>query len=514
MSFKKGFTKGQSSVSKQAAGVTISGFSFKQLEEDEDDEDLTAFTGKYEKLVEESQKAHKKGHERTPSNSSVSSTSSVPGEIKSFEKAISEGAGEGAKIPLKPAASLPLESANSPIRTTARAKFETSKELFSGLKGKITDKISKTIEEFSGESSSSTPSPDKEVVRQLPGQTGSTGLVEKETVTLLHSSPPSSETSAPSTETSASSVQGNPDQKEEVLSFSVVGSETASGLKKIPSSVVKEMPSFTQARTRALSAPPKEATVSLHSSGLVEDHPLAKADTEDDFEDVIEPLEVEPLPKSGHSVSDDVSEFYDPHSLETGTHIRVHEEHFTTEPAEDFTGHPAFMTTTQLKPRSKIKRLMKKNEPKTSAIATMSGLHFTPDEEIASPFQTKPATASKEQEKAEQNSASNNKPVLISSDSTSGILLRQFSAENRGLLYQRLSVVAVVLFAYLIVPLPSYISGFIMGSLLASLGWFVYMWLIEPPHLPEPVILTPIEEPLPVPEMKVTDGEEFLYKVS
>lgn len=509
MSFKKGFGKSAPSAApKPSTGISL-GFSFKQLEEDEEDEDLTAFTGKYEKLVEESQKAQKKSHERTPSNSSVSSSSSAPGEIKALEKATSDGLTEGIKVPLRPAYSLPIESTSSPIRTAARAKFETSKELFSGLKGKITDKISRTIEEFSGESSSS-PSPEKEAAKPIALNISSNlGPVQKETVTLLHSSPPDTEISSASEQTST--VQNELSEKLPPPS-SIVDSESL----KDDSSSVKEEPLFLPARVRAYSAPVRETVSHLISEVSVEDHPLAKTDVDDDFEDVIEASEVESFTRNRQGSGGDSSEFYDPQDVEDNSKILVFEEHFTSDPAEDFTGHPAFVTSTQLKPRSKIKRLIKKKEPKTSAVATMSGLHYTPDEEIVSSFENKPPVPPREAEKeSAKNSISIDTSCAVAPQPATSTILRQFSSESRGLPYQKLCTVTIVLFAYLIVPLPSYLSGFIMGVLLASLGWALYMWLMEPPRIPEPVLLLPIDdEPPPVPEMKITtEGEEFLYKV-
>ncbi|XP_005101302.1 testis-expressed protein 2 [Aplysia californica] len=470
MSFKKGLGKpSRPPPPKQGQGkgsVSLSGFSFKQLEEDEDDEDLTAFTGKYDKLVEESHRVQKQkpSSERTFSSSSVSSTSSAPAELRSLEqqpeKVVSGGSssvdGVGVrppllstgsfpmdKPPLKPAISLPVDVAahNSPIRERAKAKLETSKEIFSGLKGKITDKISRTIEEFSGDSSSS-PSPEKEKQKLLP--------VEK------------------------------PSEREPVV---------------------------------------KENVTLFRSSGIVEDHPLAHLEVEDDFEDVIEDVISASLQKEP-STEDDTLVFHEPEGRGTpDSEMLMFEEHFISEPTEDFTGMPGLSTSTQLKSRSKIKRFMKKKEPMTSAVAHMSALHFTPDEDLAKPLFRKPTSDDSQADNTASQGAAPEKSEVPSSpfsDSTANAILRQLSfADNRPVPVQKLIVISLFVFAYLILPLPSYMSGFIMGSLLATASCGFYLWLMEPPPPSEPFTLPPVEDlpPPPVPEMKVgLEGEECRHK--
>ncbi|CAL1530821.1 unnamed protein product [Lymnaea stagnalis] len=462
--------------------LSLSGFSFKQLE-DQDEEDLTAFTGKYEKIIEESQKVGKKVQERTPSTSSISSTSSVPGESKFPEKCSSEPIVDSQKSTLK---SLPLESTNSPLRNAARAKLESSKELFSGLKGKITDKISRTIEEFSGDSSNS-PSPDKERPKSFPlPRSNSFGPVEKENINLLHSAPPEKELPSPGQE------------KDMAIANEII---------------VSSLP------LNSLS--PKEMLVSSSEAGglfpeesiSIVDHPLAHTDGDDGFEDVIEPHVVDPK-KNKLSLNEDGCEFHDAHLEEVKdihSKIEVLEEYFTSEPSEDFTGFPGFSTSTQLKPRSKLHRLIKKKEPKTSAVATMSGLHYTPDEEIADPFEARLSNEIKEQHQdlpqEEKKSSSN----LIESKSSK--LLRHLSLDSLPVLpYQKLATVIIVIFAYLIVPLPTYVSGFLMGALLTSSGWGIYLWLMQPPSPQEPYVPQPVTE-APFPEMKVTnEADEGIYK--
>ncbi|KAL4240932.1 Tabersonine 6 [Mactra antiquata] len=73
----------------------------------------------------------------------------------------------------------------------------------------------------------------------------------------------------------------------------------------------------------------------------------------------------------------------------------------------------------------------------------------------------------------------------------------------------------IFLFLYMILPLPSYISGMIAGGILASGGWMLYLWIIEPPK-PREIIPPdpPLEElpPLPTPEIKEPKGEDGCFK--
>lgn len=71
---------------------------------------------------------------------------------------------------------------------------------------------------------------------------------------------------------------------------------------------------------------------------------------------------------------------------------------------------------------------------------------------------------------------------------------------------------------YVFLPLPSYISGLIMGAVLASGGWLIYLWIMAPPKPREAIPLEPSLDELPpmiVPpqlkEPKTT--EDGIYKV-
>lgn len=74
----------------------------------------------------------------------------------------------------------------------------------------------------------------------------------------------------------------------------------------------------------------------------------------------------------------------------------------------------------------------------------------------------------------------------------------------------------IVLFLYMIIPLPSYISGMVIGVMLTSAGWMLYLWVNQPARPREPIPDDlPLDKlpPLPAPEMKEPKGDDCCYKV-
>ncbi|GFO02316.1 testis-expressed sequence 2 protein-like [Plakobranchus ocellatus] len=514
MNFKKGFGRAPrpiapshtSSQAKGSAGVALSGFSFKQLEEDEDGEDLTSYTGKYEKVVEHSQKAIKRDQERSMSTSSVSSTSSGQEDIKPDKNPSARGTQVDTESK-QHSKTQSIDVAGSPLRLAARQKIETSKELFSGLKGKIADKISRTIDEFSGDQSPK-GSPEKEIAKPIlnddsHNESSDVDLVVKETVPVLRSAPPQHDTDLSKNERGKEQANSEKQDEEEEPKIDDLSQDKkpVSAKNSVSDEDVDEQSNVPVSETITPSA----------QSVSVEDHPLANLDGEDDFEDVLETSST----KRNLSVLDDSTEFHDPQNTsgEAADFLMFHEHFDNVVDPNDASG---FSTSTKVKSRSVIKRLGKK-ERKTSAVATMSALHDAPDEELVVSGEAEKTVLASSQKASEpkKHPSSLNIPVTNSSqpNNTSPLGIGILSLDPRSLPYQKLVAVAVALFAYLIVPLPSYLSGLIMGVLLSSVGWGVYMWLTEPPKQPEPFIIPPLEEAPPVPEMKITtEAEEFTYK--
>lgn len=501
------------SDSKQGARGDLSSLSFKQLEEnnDDDDDDLHLDTDKQEKIIDDPLNIFKSSSRRKSSTSSMSSTSGAEENRSSFKTTTSKVIANS-KLSGKPI-SLSTESSSMSIITNTIAKLETSKDLFSSLKGRITDKISRTIEEFSGDSSSNS-SPEKEKAKLLPHRkTSSHKTVDK-------GIDPACLASVSNTElVSSTEVKENAASVELKDKFLSQHSEPC--LEEISKSPVKEMPSLSFSKAKTLSSPQKD-TFSNFSNEVVATHSSTSftSDRDDKFEDVIEPSEAELQSKRNQSVGHDVSNLNSPCDDEADAKTHVPEKNFTIEPAEDFTGLPVSYTNDRLEYSSRVKHV-NKSDNRAQSFASFTNKHDAADKRFVSSLgheSTKKLTdgESKKQFK-EHNStdkiADEDKTTPVETSSTN-TFVQQLSLEDRVLPYQKFVAIAVLLFAYLIVPLPSYISGFMMGTLLASLCWRLYMWLIEKPGLPEPVLLTPVDEPPPVPEMKTTcEGEEYLYKV-
>ncbi|XP_060076091.1 testis-expressed protein 2-like [Ylistrum balloti] len=79
---------------------------------------------------------------------------------------------------------------------------------------------------------------------------------------------------------------------------------------------------------------------------------------------------------------------------------------------------------------------------------------------------------------------------------------------------RKLAAGSIFIFLYWILPLPSYLSGMLMGIFLASAGWAVYLWLNKPPTQRPPIERVPVSKlpPMVVPEMKDVVSEDGVYK--
>lgn len=84
-----------------------------------------------------------------------------------------------------------------------------------------------------------------------------------------------------------------------------------------------------------------------------------------------------------------------------------------------------------------------------------------------------------------------------------------------GVPIQRLGMYTLALFVYLILPLPSFVSGLMVGIALSCIGWTIYVWITKPPQPREPIKIEPLEDlpPMMVPEMKDLRPDDGKYKV-
>lgn len=80
---------------------------------------------------------------------------------------------------------------------------------------------------------------------------------------------------------------------------------------------------------------------------------------------------------------------------------------------------------------------------------------------------------------------------------------------------KKMAAGVIFLFLYMILPLPSYFSGMLIGMVLSSAGWMLYLWINQPAKSREPIPEDPPLDqlpPLPIPEMKEPKGEDCCYK--
>ncbi|CAG5129894.1 unnamed protein product [Candidula unifasciata] len=476
------------SDSKQGARTDLSGFSFKQLEENNDDDDnLFRNKDKQETIIVKTNSGH---------NSSASSMSAVSGaqEDRSSLKTTTGKVVENSKLSKKPD-SLSNETSSLAIITATIAKLETSKDLFSSFKGRITDRISRKIEEFSGDSSSNS-SQEKEKAKLFTlHKTSSQKSVEKESASVpyteLVSSTPEKEISA-----FCDLKDKSPQQSEPLM-------------KEISPSSVKEVPSFLFSKRRNLSSPQKDTFSNPVTCDLVSTQPLTTSNTEDNFENVIEPHEAELQLKRKQGANQDVCELDSSRIDEPDAETHVPAKHFSIEPTEDFSSFSVLCTSEQTKASPKIKHL-NKSETRAHSFTSFSDKTDPADKQFVFPLGQDSSKTLPEGENEKQIKEPKFIDKIADEDKAVPVIK---SATNTSSTISEVFTVAVVLFAYVIVPLPSYISGFIMGTLLASFCWRLYMWLTEKPQMPKPVLLPHVDEPPPVPEMKInSEGEEFLYK--
>jgi hypothetical protein len=425
--------------------ASIGGMSFKQLEQDEEDDDdldLT-ITGKYTNMLQQARQSPA----NLPSSAKSSSSSLASLTSKTAEASDLE---EGADKP------------SSPHRKGLAGKTMLEyKEMLSGLKGKIQEKINKKIEDFSGgdsRDSSTSTTPDREhptVAVSASGETrpnvtaanthGDEIVVTKAAAAKLKAAPPL-----------------------EVVKSSPAGLDCADGSSK-PSG----------------DGPPRPSSVPVKA--LTEDKHLPPVSLERHASSV-------PMKLSALAAEEDEDE-----------DILVFEEHFKEEPFEDFTGG---LTTsgTALRSRSKLKPM--KEKAKTQATVSMSGRMKTPATEGEA---GETGAVKKDSTPTDPYGPNDTKPSKTSS------LMRLVSHDGQSMPWPKVVAVVAGLFAYFILPIPSYLSGLIAGCVLTSVCWVVYLWLTEPPRVRDPPVLIPIEKlpPMEVPEMKEPNvQEDGVYKVS
>lgn len=257
------------------------------------------------------------------------------------------------------------------------------------------------------------------------------------------------------------------------------------------------------------SSPENETEKSIIESTLTtaDDHPLLHTD----------PLDDETIYEMNGEFGDDdnrgdLKECNDNTNIDEA--VTIVDNFFPSEPIDDYSGsitfHPrANSAPSQVRSRSKIKKLIPTRQPpvKTEPKVTLSTL-----------LNRNVSLDSTDIFLDAQDSISNNSsgsPADSSPTKNKSLTDKIDNSPNYAVPFQKLIVLVFIIFGYLIIPLPSYLSGMIMGGVLVSLGWTLFLWLTKPAVAHPPVVLETLDKlpPLTVPEMKEPKLDDGIYKV-
>ena len=218
--------------------------------------------------------------------------------------------------------------------------------------------------------------------------------------------------------------------------------------------------------------------------------------------------------------------------LEKSSSFELVEDFYSQEPFEDFTGNTSSIgllgakrssssdqisrSVSPHKPMSKLQRLigsLDKGSPGHRSVSmTLSGLLSNREEELE-PSEDEffdPQEQQQNDSSKETSSQVDTKP----SDNSLPKDGNQASPIGR-LPFQKMLAATVVLFAYLIIPLPSFVNGFCIGAVVMLGVVLFYQWWRAPPKPRETFVLPRLDElpPLRVPEMKESKNEDGKFKV-
>lgn len=234
----------------------------------------------------------------------------------------------------------------------------------------------------------------------------------------------------------------------------------------------------------------------------------AKSNKNDELtvrKEIVEQLKSVPMETNHKEISDSTDngkepliEAKDMEELEEEEEFNIVEDFYTNEPQEDFSGLPS-MARAEVFPKSKKtslkRRFVKGKAPKLKTPVSMSKLpkdKVDELEELSNDFfdanDVSPnvsGTSKQNSELSTFNSLSENVEKHVPSKKFVGII--------------------VCIFLYIIIPLPSYLSGMILGSFLASLGWISYIVITKPPTSKVHEKLIPVREMPPMVEPEIRD---------
>ncbi|CAC5377658.1 unnamed protein product [Mytilus coruscus] len=201
---------------------------------------------------------------------------------------------------------------------------------------------------------------------------------------------------------------------------------------------------------------------------------------QEEHTDVVE----ENLPSDAENEAEEVEEF------------NIVDDFYSNEPAEDFTGVPSVTSTNTFekkKPKTSLKRrLVKGKVPKLTSPVAMSKLSKDKVDEL--------------EEATFFNAADETVTVTSKSKHVTDPSKLQTLAETveKHVPSKKFLIVIGVMFLYIVVPLPSYISGMVLGSFIASLGWISYIFLTKPTMPKDSPKIIPVKnlQPMTGPNLK------------
>ncbi|XP_045214289.2 testis-expressed protein 2-like [Mercenaria mercenaria] len=191
---------------------------------------------------------------------------------------------------------------------------------------------------------------------------------------------------------------------------------------------------------------------------------------------------------------DDSAPFAD---AELDDHLEINEEYFkSTE--EDFSDLPGVVPMVRQRKRFQKHRKIKPVVP-VAPVSMVKLSQKVPEDEIVP---SKLASAQNQNDKKDE--------VNSDINAESGINIHGTKVQMKSVFGG-----VIILFLFFIIPLPSYLSGMVIGMVLSSAGWMLYLWVNKPAKPREPIPEDPPLDKLPpmlVPEMKEPKGEDCVYK--
>ena len=276
---------------------------------------------------------------------------------------------------------------------------------------------------------------------------------------------------------------------------------------KIQDSISKKIEEFSDSPTKSEPIKIKERTNSFNSFTADFESSLEKSGTKDDNYSAGEINGISSIDnETQYFEMSGESEMNEESKMGSFEGLNVVEEYYNPEVAADFSDLPGVIPMV----RQRKKFHVMKSKPAVPPVP-MSMLRLSKDlkEDPVEPQKPEAPVAS---EKNGSNENITNSIAIIAKDKLHTIV----NVAGKNVPVWKIICGMIVMFLYLILPLPSYINGLIAGAILSSAGWTLYLWMMRPRKPREAIPDLPLDQlpPMPVPEMKEPKGEDGCYKVN